>query len=163
VLLSFLSILGSAFLLLEILDGLAWRVETHYQYFNEPNFPSNSTHLGANNHVEIRFAPQTAIGIEDTRLSLRNLLASFTTFMIVNDFEFWIAHGTLLGWYWNERLLPWDTDVGVQVRTSNRPNWSSSDITGQSSLGRESGKLTISSTSIPSPIQLMPPISEYYR
>jgi LicD family len=27
----------------------------------------------------------------------------------------WLAHGTLLGWYWNERVLPWDTDLDVQV------------------------------------------------
>jgi hypothetical protein len=118
VLLSVLSLLGCAFLLPEILDGLVGGVTTHYQYFNDTSFPSQTKHLGANNHVDTRFTPQTAISIDETRLSLRNLLASFTTFMLVNHFDFWIAHGTLLGWYWNEKLLPWDTDVDVQVRAS---------------------------------------------
>jgi hypothetical protein len=29
--------------------------------------------------------------------------------------ETWIAHGTLLGWWWNERILPWDSDLDTQV------------------------------------------------
>lgn len=31
--------------------------------------------------------------------------------------ETWIAHGTLLGWWWNGKLLPWDWDIDVQVHT----------------------------------------------
>jgi hypothetical protein len=29
--------------------------------------------------------------------------------------ETWIAHGTLLGWWWNGQILPWDWDIDVQV------------------------------------------------
>lgn len=29
--------------------------------------------------------------------------------------ETWIAHGTLLGWWWNGQILPWDWDLDVQV------------------------------------------------
>ncbi|EXJ60280.1 hypothetical protein A1O7_04432 [Cladophialophora yegresii CBS 114405] len=29
--------------------------------------------------------------------------------------ETWIGHGTLLGWYWNQRVLPWDNDIDVQM------------------------------------------------
>ena len=29
--------------------------------------------------------------------------------------ETWLAHGTLLGWYWNQAILPWDWDVDAQV------------------------------------------------
>ncbi|KAK5069407.1 mannosyltransferase [Lithohypha guttulata] len=29
--------------------------------------------------------------------------------------ETWMAHGRLLGWYWNRKLLPWDTDLDVQM------------------------------------------------
>ncbi|KAI9853801.1 MAG: hypothetical protein M1830_006629 [Pleopsidium flavum] len=29
--------------------------------------------------------------------------------------ETWIMHGTLLGWWWNRKILPWDSDVDVQV------------------------------------------------
>ena len=27
----------------------------------------------------------------------------------------WITHGTLLGWWWNQRILPWDSDLDVQL------------------------------------------------
>ena len=30
----------------------------------------------------------------------------------------WIAHGTLLGWWWGGSLLPWDTDVDVQMNAN---------------------------------------------
>lgn len=29
--------------------------------------------------------------------------------------ETWIVHGSLLGWWWNKRIMPWDSDVDVQV------------------------------------------------
>ena len=29
--------------------------------------------------------------------------------------ETWIAHGSLLGWHWNQKFLPWDNDIDVQV------------------------------------------------
>lgn len=93
-------------------------VADHYQYFKDTSFPSHTKHFGANNHVDIRFAPTDPISIKETQQSLKDLLASFTTFMAVNHLEFWAAHGTLLGWYWNERLLPWGTDVDVQVTGS---------------------------------------------
>jgi LicD family len=27
----------------------------------------------------------------------------------------WLAHGALLGWYWGQKVLPWDTDIDVHV------------------------------------------------
>ncbi|KAF2458427.1 hypothetical protein BDY21DRAFT_342480 [Lineolata rhizophorae] len=29
--------------------------------------------------------------------------------------ETWIMHGTLLGWWWNRRIMPWDSDADVMV------------------------------------------------
>jgi phosphorylcholine metabolism protein LicD len=29
--------------------------------------------------------------------------------------ETWIMHGSLLGWWWNQKILPWDSDLDVQV------------------------------------------------
>jgi phosphorylcholine metabolism protein LicD len=31
----------------------------------------------------------------------------------------WLAHGTLLGWYWNNEIMPWDNDLDVQVWASD--------------------------------------------
>lgn len=27
----------------------------------------------------------------------------------------WLMHGSLLGWWWNRRILPWDSDIDVQM------------------------------------------------
>ena len=29
--------------------------------------------------------------------------------------ETWLAHGTLLGWYWNRKIMPWDDDIDMQI------------------------------------------------
>ena len=29
--------------------------------------------------------------------------------------ETWIVHGNLLGWWWNQRVLPWNSDLDVQI------------------------------------------------
>ncbi|EHL02247.1 putative protein MNN4 [Glarea lozoyensis 74030] len=29
--------------------------------------------------------------------------------------ETWLMHGTLLGWWWNRKILPWDSDSDVQM------------------------------------------------
>ena len=31
-------------------------------------------------------------------------------------FETWLAHGTLLGWFWGKKIMPWDNDLDVQMR-----------------------------------------------
>jgi hypothetical protein len=33
--------------------------------------------------------------------------------------ETWIMHGSLLGWWWNRRIMPWDSDVDVQMSESS--------------------------------------------
>lgn len=29
--------------------------------------------------------------------------------------EVWLIHGSLLGWWWNQKILPWDSDLDLQV------------------------------------------------
>ncbi|KAM0703970.1 hypothetical protein Q7P35_008976 [Cladosporium inversicolor] len=29
--------------------------------------------------------------------------------------ETWLMHGSLLGWYWNRKIMPWDSDIDVQI------------------------------------------------
>ncbi|KAK3397926.1 hypothetical protein B0T20DRAFT_413696 [Sordaria brevicollis] len=29
--------------------------------------------------------------------------------------ETWLMHGSLLGWWWNKQIMPWDSDVDVQL------------------------------------------------
>ena len=86
-----------------------------YQYFVETDFHSTTKLFGAVSHCDARFAPKEKPGIGETRRSLAALLESYAVTMNHLHVETWIAHGALLGWYWNRKLLPWDTDLDVQI------------------------------------------------
>ena len=43
------------------------------------------------------------------------MIRAYLRFFKDNDIETWIAHGTLLGWWWNGKMLPWDADIDTQV------------------------------------------------
>jgi len=47
-----------------------------------------------------------------------SLLQEFSDFCAANNIIFWLAHGTLLGWFWNKQFLPWDDDIDLQVSYS---------------------------------------------
>jgi LicD family len=75
------------------------------KYFHESTFHP---------HYDGRFAAKRI----DNNEKLSHLTALMKTFLAtMNDIgaETWIMHGTLLGWWWNQRILPWDSDLDVQV------------------------------------------------
>ncbi|KAI8833628.1 LicD family-domain-containing protein [Chytriomyces cf. hyalinus JEL632] len=47
--------------------------------------------------------------------SLRALIKAWSQFCREQHISWWLAHGTLLGWQWNTRILPWDTDLDIQM------------------------------------------------
>ncbi|KAA8911782.1 LicD family-domain-containing protein [Sphaerosporella brunnea] len=52
----------------------------------------------------------------DTRLdTLKHMVRAWLQTTAKEGIETWIAHGTLLGWWWNAEMLPWDWDLDVQV------------------------------------------------
>lgn len=86
-----------------------------YQYFKETDFHSKSHRLGAVSHCDTRFGLDRALDEDEVRETLKALLGSYAATMRQLGVETWIAHGTLLGWYWNQKLLPWDTDIDAQI------------------------------------------------
>lgn len=75
------------------------------KYFHESTFHP---------HYDGRFADHTVK--ETERLAvLTNMMKTFLSTMADIGAETWIMHGTLLGWWWNQKILPWDTDIDVQV------------------------------------------------
>ncbi|KAK4166154.1 LicD family-domain-containing protein [Cladorrhinum sp. PSN259] len=46
---------------------------------------------------------------------LTQLIRSYLSVTSSLGVETWIAHGTLLGWWWNGRIMPWDYDLDAQV------------------------------------------------
>lgn len=62
--------------------------------------------------------------------------------------ETWIMHGSLLGWYWNRRIMPWDSDVDVQMSEEGMRELAgyynmtvhTSEVAGMEGEGRGQGK-----------------------
>ncbi|KAL8806909.1 MAG: hypothetical protein Q9182_001038 [Xanthomendoza sp. 2 TL-2023] len=81
------------------------------KYFNEPDHES-VPHYSA--HYDIRYYK----GIQDysdRRDTQLHMMRAYLTFFHENHLESWLAHGTLLGWWWNGKTLPWDWDIDTQV------------------------------------------------
>lgn len=82
-------------------------------YFSETNFEFHTHTMGAVSHSDSRFAVQ--LDEDALRTTLVALVNSLNDFAQIHNITLWLAHGALLGWYWNAALLPWDTDVDVQT------------------------------------------------
>lgn len=46
---------------------------------------------------------------------LTDLMRTYLSTMNDIGAETWIMHGSLLGWWWNRKIMPWDSDVDVQM------------------------------------------------
>lgn len=75
------------------------------KYFHESTF-----HL----HYDGRFA-EKALPYEEQKNALKNLVQTYLTTFSDLGIETWLMHGSLLGWWWGQKILPWDTDIDVQV------------------------------------------------
>lgn len=78
------------------------------KYFNEAG---TSLELG---HYDKRYF-HGKVPYDQHRLVLRDLIRSYLTVCDAHGLETWLAHGTLLGWWWNGQVMPWDYDLDVQV------------------------------------------------
>ncbi|KAK7977011.1 hypothetical protein PG996_003081 [Apiospora saccharicola] len=78
------------------------------KYFHEPG---GGLELG---HYDARFF-QGQVPYEEHRAVLRHLIRSYLTTMKELHVETWLAHGTLLGWWWNGQVMSWDYDLDVQM------------------------------------------------
>ncbi|KAL8365141.1 hypothetical protein RB595_004112 [Gaeumannomyces hyphopodioides] len=81
------------------------------KYFHEPG---GDEVLG---HYDIRYFKEK-VSYEEHRSVLRHLIRSYLTVTRDLGIETWLAHGTLLGWWWNGRIMPWDYDLDVQVSSA---------------------------------------------
>jgi phosphorylcholine metabolism protein LicD len=79
------------------------------KYFHEPG---GNDELG---HYDIRYFRGQPVSDDERHDSLLHLTRSYLTTFRELNIETWIAHGTLLGWWWNGKIMPWDRDLDVQV------------------------------------------------
>jgi hypothetical protein len=84
------------------------------KYFHEALF---------HHHYDGRFASAPIASSPVRLLHMRLLLATYTHVAARAHVRTWIAHGSLLGWWWNGRLLPWDSDVDVHVDEAGMAEW----------------------------------------
>ncbi|KAK3304601.1 LicD family-domain-containing protein [Chaetomium strumarium] len=82
--------------------------EKEYKYFHEAGASYELTHYDG------RFF-HGALPYAEHRAALRQLIRSYLSVFASRGLETWLAHGTLLGWWWNGRVMPWDWDVDAQV------------------------------------------------
>ncbi|KAK5128095.1 hypothetical protein LTR08_004200 [Meristemomyces frigidus] len=75
------------------------------KYFHEAKF---------DHHYDGRFA-EKKLSYDERRTHLSALLQTYLGTMRDIGAENWIMHGTLLGWWWNQKILPWDSDLDVMV------------------------------------------------
>jgi len=78
------------------------------KYFHEPGGRDDTGHYDARYFHEV-------VDYDIRVDTLHHLILSWLRMTRKEGIETWIAHGTLLGWWWNARLLPWDWDIDVQV------------------------------------------------
>lgn len=93
----------------------ARRIDRTPKYFVEPG---GSLALG---HYDKRYF-KAEIPYGEHRDVLRQLIRSYLTTLHEHGVETWLAHGTLLGWWWNGQIMPWDYDLDVQV-SNNTMSW----------------------------------------
>ncbi|KAL9611597.1 MAG: hypothetical protein Q9167_003755 [Letrouitia subvulpina] len=86
-----------------------------HQYFAERTFYTATKLIGSGNKYDVRYAPSSALTVSETRVTLVELLNSYASTMQRLGIVTWIAHGALIGFCWNQKLLPWDTDLDAQV------------------------------------------------
>ncbi|KAH8905884.1 mannosylphosphorylation protein [Coniochaeta sp. PMI_546] len=83
--------------------------EPENKYFHESTFQA---------HYDGRFADH-ALDYLDQKRALRNLMRTYLSTFAQLGIDTWLVHGSLLGWWWGEKILPWDSDVDVMVTESS--------------------------------------------
>ncbi|KAI1918317.1 mannosyltransferase [Ophidiomyces ophidiicola] len=78
------------------------------KYFHEPG---SDDILG---HYDVRYF-NGVVSYQERTHTLTHMIGAYLQFFRENKLDTWIAHGTLLGWWWNEKILPWDWDIDAQV------------------------------------------------
>ncbi|KAI2473468.1 LicD family-domain-containing protein [Annulohypoxylon bovei var. microspora] len=81
------------------------------KYFHEAG---STMELG---HYDARYF-KAQVPYAEHRPALRHLVRSWLTTSRELGVETWLAHGTLLGWWWGGRVMPWDYDLDVQMPTA---------------------------------------------
>lgn len=85
------------------------------KFFKEAKLLEKHPQKWLGEHYDWRFFNGINVGKEEQLLSLHRLVKNYLSFTKQHGIVTWIAHGSLLSWYWNGIAFPWDTDIDVQM------------------------------------------------
>lgn len=85
------------------------------KYFFEARLINHEKSYALGAHYDWRFFKGLINKSERQAPALFGLIKAWLAFTNANDFDTWVAHGTLLSWYWSGMSFPWDTDIDVQM------------------------------------------------
>lgn len=85
------------------------------KYFTEVKMVKSDPKKSFGNHYDWRFFNGVTVGTDEHMATLHRLVKNYLNFARQNNIKTWIAHGSLLSWYWSGAAFPWDVDVDVQM------------------------------------------------
>jgi len=98
--------------------------EEALKYFHEPGYVTDLQTARARelisdsgddlNHYDRRYFHGKVSDSERTDTQ-SHMIRAYLSFFHEHGIDTWLAHGTLLGWWWNGTRLPWDYDLDTQV------------------------------------------------
>lgn len=82
-----------------------------------PKYFAEASILGdlIGDHYDWRFYQGIYYGTYEQSLILHRMIRTWLSFTRKHGVTTWVAHGSLLSWYWNGMAFPWDNDIDVQV------------------------------------------------
>lgn len=94
------------------------------KYFSEVGASNQKKYGEVGSHYDWRFfngfvTAQNINNFDDPeerkRIKLHKILRAWLQFTRTSGIVTWVAHGSLLGWYWDGLTFPWDSDIDVQM------------------------------------------------
>ncbi|RLV95754.1 Protein MNN4 [Spathaspora sp. JA1] len=85
------------------------------KYFDEAKLLEKFAEPWLGSHYDWRFFNGLTVGKDEQSIVLHRLLKNYLNFARIHGIITWIAHGSLLSWYWNGVSFPYDTDIDVQM------------------------------------------------
>ncbi|RCK67518.1 hypothetical protein Cantr_03343 [Candida viswanathii] len=85
------------------------------KYFYEGKLLMKEANFAAGGHYDWRFMDQLVNNTPKLAISIHQLIKTWLRLTNQYGLSTWIAHGSLLSWYWNGLQFPWDSDIDVQM------------------------------------------------
>ncbi|CAI5756638.1 unnamed protein product [Candida verbasci] len=89
------------------------------KYFHEANIIKKEKNYGIGAHYDWRFINGIINYTPKQPLAIHALIKAWLKLTNLHNLNTWVAHGSLLSWYWNGLQFPWDGDIDVQMPISD--------------------------------------------